>query len=293
MAKTFNQLVSDYKTISRDSSSGNETLGKQLLRDFIREILYAEDWTFNRGTSTANTVADQQYYNLPYNCWRLRKVTITVDSTTYTPREVKDEKMWSILNSVSSSSNVPTYFYVKPSTNQVGFYPVPSEDNNTITYSFQKKILDYGASDYTTGTISVNNGSDTVTGSGTSWSSDMVGRHIKISDFWYEITAVNSTTELEIRPEFGGSNVSGDSYQISELVPLPDGFENLPLWKALAIYFQSRDSAGSRVQANQYLTLYLEGLEQLYRRDAKTTSEILKQGDIYLPDINRYPEITT
>ena len=291
--KTFNTLVSNYKTLSRDSSTANETLGKQLLIDFIRKILYAEDWTFNRGTATDKTVADQQYYPLPYNCWRLRKVTVTVDSTIYTPREIKDERIWSILNSVQASSNIPTYFYIKPSTLEYGFYPYSSEDNDTITLSFQKRIPDFGATDYTTGTVAVTNGSKAVVGTSTVWTSDMVGRYLKVSNYWYEIASVTDNTHLTLLTEYGEDTASGASYTIAELVPLPEGFENLPLWGALSVYFQSRDMAGARAQATQYLALYQQGLDQLYKRDSKTTGDILRQTeDIYI-DPNRWPEITT
>ena len=293
MAKKFSTILDNYKTLSRDSSTSNETLGKQLLTDNIREILYAEDWTFSRGTATDLTVADQQYYPLPYNCWRLRKVTVTVSSTIYTPREVKDERMWSILNSVQSSSNVPTYFYVKPSTFEIGFYPYSSEADDTITFSFQKKVPDYGATDYSDGTVAVTNGSTAVVGTSTVWTSDMVGRYLKVNNYWYEISAVADNTHLTLLTEYGEDTASGASYTIAELVPLPDGFENIPLWKALAIYFQSRDTAGSRQQAVQYLSLYQNGLDQLYKRDSKTTGDILRQGDITQIDPNQWPTIET
>ena len=289
--KKFSTILSNYKTISRDSSSGNESLGTQLLTDNIREILYAEDWTFNRGTATDLTEVDKQYYPLPYNCWRLRKVTVAVSSTIYTPREIKDERMWSILNSVESSSNVPTYFFVKPSTNEVGFYPYSSEAGDTITYSFQKRVPDFGATDYSTGTVAVTNGSTAVVGTSTVWTSDMVGRYLEVNNYWYEISSVTDNTHLTLLTEYGEDTASGASYTIAELVPLQEGSENLPLYKALGIYFQSRETAGARAQATQYLALYQNGLDQLYKRDSKTTGDILRQGDISVPDVNRWPEI--
>jgi hypothetical protein len=48
--KTFAQSLSDYKTLSNDSSSANEALGISLLNSFTRRILMMRDWTFNRGS---------------------------------------------------------------------------------------------------------------------------------------------------------------------------------------------------------------------------------------------------
>lgn len=290
--KTFNTLVNNFLTISRDNSTANETLGKTLLNDFIKQILRLRDWTFNRGTATDLTEADKQYYPLPYNCGTMRKVQVTVSTTTYVPREVKNEREWAILNMVDMSSDIPTVFFIKPSTRELGLYPIPSTTGNTITFSFQKRIKDLGAVDYTDGTVSATNGSSTITGSGTTWTSAMVGRYIQITDFWYEITAVASTTSLTIQGEFGEDTVSGSSYTIAELVPLLEGFEDVPLWKALAVYFQSRDTAGSRVQAEEYRKLYEEGLSEMLGSDKKTASNVIDQTRIEAIDVNRWPTIT-
>lgn len=72
---------------------------------------------------------------------------------------------------------------------------------------------------YSTGTVSVTNGSATVTGSGTSWATTTnaeVGEYIKLPDLkWYRITAVSSNTSITIEVNYYGSNLSGQSYVIS------------------------------------------------------------------------------
>lgn len=72
---------------------------------------------------------------------------------------------------------------------------------------------------YTTGTISVTDGSSTVTGSGTSWNTTTnaeVGEYIQLPDTkWYRITAIANNTSLTIETTYGGSSASGQSYVIS------------------------------------------------------------------------------
>ena len=287
--KTFNTLLSNYKTISRDSSSGNETLGKTLINDSIREILAMEDWTFNRGTDTQDTVANTQYYDLAYNCWRLRKITVNVSDTIYTPAEVKDEVSWSILNRVSTSSDIPTYYFVKPSTNEFGLYPTSSTAGYTITQTFQKKVKDLGVSDYTTGTVTATNGSTAIVGSGTTFTAAMVGEYIKVTDYWYKIESFTDITHITIDRNFGETTVSGSTFTISELIPLPDGFENMPLWKALGVYFDSRENTA---QANNYDKKYETALSNLYKRDSKTSGDILTQSNPVTVDINNWPTLS-
>ena len=62
---------------------------------------------------------------------------------------------------------------------------------------------------YTTGTATVTNGSRTVMGSGTSWTSAMVGRHFKSGSNWYKIVAFVSSTELVLETPINEVSGSG------------------------------------------------------------------------------------
>jgi hypothetical protein len=72
---------------------------------------------------------------------------------------------------------------------------------------------------YSTGTISVTNGSSTVTGSGTSWNTTTnaeAGEYIKLPDGkWYKISSIGSNTSITIEVSYQGSTLSGQSYTIS------------------------------------------------------------------------------
>ena len=88
------------------------------------------------------------------------------------------------------------------------------------------QILIEGSNPYSTGTLSVNFGSTSVTGSGTAWTSDMVGQSILIGDYWYIISAVGSATGLTLSSPMVGTSLSGDTYVIATTVN-NTGLENL------------------------------------------------------------------
>lgn len=69
---------------------------------------------------------------------------------------------------------------------------------------------------YTAGTIAVTNGSPTVVGTGTLWSTRYIsaGQHIKIGSTWYQISAVGSDTSITLTSNFAGTTASGLSYTI-------------------------------------------------------------------------------
>ncbi len=72
---------------------------------------------------------------------------------------------------------------------------------------------------YRTGTVSVENASTTVTGSLTAWlmAAKTGDAFVGPDDARYEITAVNSNTEIEIYPAYAGSTASGQSYAVERI----------------------------------------------------------------------------
>jgi hypothetical protein len=74
---------------------------------------------------------------------------------------------------------------------------------------------------YTTGTVSVTNGSTTVTGAATVWTSAMVGRQIMMATQgvpWYDIVAVDTGAQtLTLDRAYSGPDLSGEEYEISQV----------------------------------------------------------------------------
>ncbi|MBU2249783.1 MAG: right-handed parallel beta-helix repeat-containing protein [Gammaproteobacteria bacterium] len=87
-------------------------------------------------------------------------------------------------------------------------------DFNSEAYS----IKAVGSGAYVTGTLSVTNNSQTVTGVGTTWISTMIGQRILLDGLWYVISAVGSTTSLTISAPYGGTTLSGTSYTIATVI---------------------------------------------------------------------------
>lgn len=76
-----------------------------------------------------------------------------------------------------------------------------------------------GTNAYTAGTVSVNNGSTTVTGAGTAWTAGMATRNIMLSGYWYGIQSVNVGAQtLELSVPFADANIAGASYTIADTI---------------------------------------------------------------------------
>lgn len=89
--------------------------------------------------------------------------------------------------------------------------------------------------EYTTGTVSVTNGSATVTGSGTTFTSGMVGRKIRVnSGEAYVISAYSSATSITLAVAYAGTTASAQTYSIyQDAYDLPTDCETvLNAWDA-------------------------------------------------------------
>jgi hypothetical protein len=67
---------------------------------------------------------------------------------------------------------------------------------------------------YNTGTVDVTNGSTTVTGTSTAWTSDLGNRHIRFKTAWYKIGHVVSATSLELATPYAEETATGLGYNM-------------------------------------------------------------------------------
>lgn len=67
---------------------------------------------------------------------------------------------------------------------------------------------------YSTGTVSATRGSNSITGTSTAWSQDLVGRHLRINVNWYEIVQVASSTSLLLKSNYAEDTISDAGYHI-------------------------------------------------------------------------------
>jgi hypothetical protein len=79
---------------------------------------------------------------------------------------------------------------------------------------------------YSTGTVTMTNSSAIVAGSGTAWTSTLIGQQLKVNGLVFTITAVGSTTSLTIDQSWYGSTTSGLTYIICQayITPTPTDF---------------------------------------------------------------------
>jgi hypothetical protein len=92
------------------------------------------------------------------------------------------------------------------------------ESSSLVTVNFASQSVNFvmtGLNVYTTGTIASIASGVTVTGSGTTWASSMIGQQIFINNRWYVIANVSDTTHLTLATGYADGATYSGNYRIS------------------------------------------------------------------------------
>lgn len=284
---TFYNLYQTYKTITKDDTAANVTLGKLLINDTQKNICGSGSFTFLNDVWYNPSITNQGTYRLPHNYRPSGLVSLYVinGTTKYIPIEEPSVENFDRLSSVVSYSSYPERFNIFG--DYISYYPYPSDTNWEIYLKYKKQALEMSADDYTTGTISITQNTSLVTGSGTTFTSLMVGRFLKCPDgLWYEIAAYNSAISLTLAKTYEGVTFTGSTYTIGEIPIIPDGFQLMLIYPALEHYFMIK---GEESRSIFYKNLYdadLRNLKSQFLSDS-TQQVIRKSTDFKNP--NDYP----
>lgn len=104
---------------------------------------------------------------------------------------------------------------------------------------------------------------------------------------WYQIKNVTNSAELELYNEYQGPSAVGASYIIGEVPLLPEDYQDLPLYRALIIYYSS--IVPDKGRADQYQALYDAGFAALNAElGSKTTDVAITPHDVEINNPNLY-----
>lgn len=278
--KTLTNLRTLYKTFTSNTSTGNETTGDGYLNDSIRTMcnLQGGKLRFLEATKDMYTVANQEGYQIPNGFRKLIDMYVYSDdgtgtsSTIYSPEMVFDPTKWKLIKQYRlGTSDVPYFTYVE--NQKYLIQPIPSTSGNKITLRGRLEVKDLTIADYTTGTIvSIANGGTAVVGSGTTWTADMIGRYIQITEttaanggdgFWYQIGTYTSATSIGLLKPYEGTSIAAGAaaYTIGQCSVIPSAYDVAIAYRAAALYWQT---VPDLPRAKQYWMMYDGGNEAGY-----------------------------
>lgn len=243
MSKSYTTMRNMFASHAKNDSATTLAIADQLINDSLRYLTtkyFFDETTF---TVPGGTIASTQSYDLPYDIKTIINVYVNVGNIRYQLTESPTRQFWDSLNFVPYTSDIPQYYFIY--NKKLLVFPTPASSSNTITVNYKRRITDLSQADYTTGTVTATNLNSTITGSGTTFTPAMVGRWIRVTapsgdGNWYQIGSYSSATSISLVNQYQGLTVSGASYTIGEMPLLPEDYHDLPVYKALQIYFTSR-----------------------------------------------------
>lgn len=273
--RSYTTLRNLYGSLTNNIDTTNLTLGDQLINDSIRTIANIRNgnWWWLEQTKTIKTVASQQSYDVPATCRKIIDLYTKVGDNYYTPMPIEDPNRWKYILASRLGSSDTTMFYYRDNT-QILLAPTPSTTDNDIIIRYRVGIKDLSVADYTTGTVvSVANGGTAVVGNGTTWTTSMAGRYLRITEsdttnkgdqVWYKIASVTNATNLVLDQAYEGVSIvaGAATYIIGQMTPIPEAYDIAPVYRATALYWQTN---GDLNRAKGYWMLYDGGYEAGFR----------------------------
>lgn len=276
---TFQDIYEEVQAQVQDTSANSLIVIKRGINQGAKKFsnILGRDWRMTR--RTFSLVADQQYYQLPEDCIRVKSLVVEIGNVKYPLVEIADEDVWNELNMRTQSSSVPEYYYIE-GNDQIGIFPVPSGAvSDAATLKFERAVRDMAEDDYEDGTITVTAGSVAVVGVGTTFTASMVGRTLFVTDgspdgIGYKIAAFTDATHISLENKYGGDGGSGKTYKIAEVPDIPEEYHESLIDYGCFRYYLRRKNRGL---AKDFATLFGQALQSCQSNySSKTTSQYTK-----------------
>jgi hypothetical protein len=266
MRQTFSKLISLSQNLAgKDTSTASQTFFKQRINARYEQVMAKLPSHLSEIPRTFSTVDTQQYYHYPPQIRGIKSLTITIGSKDYELDSVVSLKEWNRMNSLDIQAGaIPTHFFKRQ--RDFGIYPIPQAVyTGTIVYNIRAGGLT--RTDYTTGTITATENSQTIEGAGgASWSTatgvvpdmwfSLADTNGESRGSWYRIGSITDTDTLNLESVFEETTIAGSKYIIGECPELPEEGHELLAYGALADYYAGFRQALDKAQSwnNMFFT---------------------------------------
>lgn len=259
-----------FQQITGDTSAAGLIIAKRDINEGGAMFMNRLGRKFNKGYETTDIEDGKQFYQFSSEVLRISSVRALHGTFWYTPKLVASEEEWNRLNTITLSSNYPIYYYIR-GFNEVGLYPIPSSDTiNGLEISFEPQHIDLTQADYTTGTVTVSNGSIVVTHSSTGFTPQMVGRWIQVTDGtdgkWYRIASYTSPSQLNLENYYEGLSGSSRTFRIGEVMRIPQAYQDAPVYYAADRFYLTQNDQQTALQFSSRFDMKVKSAKETYGR---------------------------
>jgi hypothetical protein len=277
--------------LARDNTDGTLTQLKQDMNTGYHLFNAKLARYYTRKQQFTDLIASQQIYQTPVDCVRVTGMTVLVSNTYQPPvKEIRNEYQWRQITSYSQTGNWPAWYFMI-GNDELALWPIPAGTiTNGLRFYYQPTDHDLSIDDVTSSaTVTVTNGSATVTASSSVFSSSLIGLYFQVTgeidDTGYEIVGATGTT-LTLKSAYVAPSGAGKAWRIGQLSILPQQYTDAPMHYALGNYFSSQGNEeraqfhlGSEETPGMFYKMQHD-CEQEY--SSSMSSNVISDEDLYL-----------
>lgn len=278
---TFTQLytrVADIVGVSITQNSRDLTNAKQDVNQALKLFKNSARRYWTRKEVTANLVAGQQFYTMPEDMVRVTEVRANTGGFNWPLVQVDSEALWNRFNVIPSNTViVPQFFFIR-GRNEIGLYPIPSVSTTAgLVVSYEPRMADMYLDDVTATTVTVTNGSQSVTNPSVALSTNMNGMMFTVTDGsdgnWYPIIGATSSA-LTLENYYQGITKNNSTCTIGSVPDIPEEYHlGLVYYAAYQFYLKRNESANATLYKGLFDDLLMQ-FKEVYA--AKTTGIVQK-----------------
>lgn len=271
-----------YQQFTQDYSSAGLTIAKRDINEGGAFFLNRLGRKFNKEYQSTNLVANQQYYQFPSEVLRISEGRFLNGTNYYTPTLVTDEEEWNRLNTISTTGNYPSHYYIR-GFNELGLYPIPSTNvTNGAIISYEPQHVDLTQDDFVAGTMTVSNSAVAITHSASGFTQNMIGRWLQVTDGtdgkWYRITAFVSSSVMNLENYYEGISGSGRSFRIGEVMKIPNAYQDAPVFYAAERFYMTQNDQRTAPIFNARFEAKIKSAKETYARSTSRMGIKSKDG---------------
>lgn len=268
---TFTQMYDEVYRGCGLPMSGN-TYTDSINLAFIKRHINNGLKLFKSGTSeaytrlevSANLVAGQQFYTFQPDMVRVRNIRVNNGSLIFPIRGIESENQWNALNIIPSFAVFYPQRYFIRGNNEIGVWPTPAVDiSNALLIAYDSRFKDMYLDDTTGLSITVTNGSATISCGTTGFTANMVGMYLTFTDGsdgqWYRIVGYTDSQHMTLENLYPGTTQTSSATLIGACPDIPEEFHMNIQDYAFFRYFKTQRGAG--VKAGEFYNDFLMGQE--------------------------------
>lgn len=298
---TPGSYLSDWTSLTNNTVSANSVQGGVLINDAIRYL--ATKYYFNEKSYTTVSVTQQAGYTLPSDFEVMENVTLQIGGFVWQGRPAAGRRHYDYLNTAPYYNDYPQFTFIW--NGQLLIWPTPASSGNTITMNYKSRVPEVSQADVTqttaSTTVSITTATTTVTAAGGTPFQSWMGQSgwIRIphsstvtatngDNRWYQIASVTSATVLTLVSPYLGATVTAGNFTIGDVPILPEDYQDIPLYRALYLYFTSIQPSPD--QAKLYKGLFDDSTVELDNKySSKDYSPVLTDPTAPVFNPNLFP----